>query len=160
MSEKTEAVITNDTGEKIAKALERIATAREQLVNSNAIAKLSIGSVTSGFEAFAAINNGRLDFVLPRGEKGEKGDTGAAGPKGEPGATGSTGPRVQKALPEMPVRRGRKAKKVTPAKKAKREKKVKKVTLAHRELKVIHRHLKLEPSLPGARPRRPLRMEN
>ena len=82
MSEKTEAVITNDTGEKIAKALERIATAREQLVNSNAIAKLSIGSVTSGFEAFAAINNGRLDFVLPRGEKGEKGDTGAAGPKG------------------------------------------------------------------------------
>ena len=98
MSEKTEAVITNDTGEKIAKALERIATAREQLVNSNAIAKLSIGSVTSGFEAFAAINNGRLDFVLPRGEKGEKGDTGAAGPKGEPGATGSTGPQGPKGV--------------------------------------------------------------
>ena len=127
MSEKTEAVITNETGEKIAKAMERIATAREQLVNSNAIAKLSIGSVTSGSEAFAAINNGCLDFVLPRGEKGEKGDTGAA-------------PRVQKELPEMPVRRGRKATKVTPAKKAKREKKEKKVTLARRELKVIHRH--------------------
>ena len=98
MSEKTEAVITNDTGEKIAKAMERIATAREQLVNSNAIAKLSIGSVTSGSEAFAAINNGCLDFVLPRGEKGEKGDTGAAGPKGEPGATGSIGPQGPKGV--------------------------------------------------------------
>ncbi len=96
MSEKTEAVITNETGEKIARAMERIATAREQLVNSNAIAKLSIGSVTSGFEAFAAINNGRLDFVLPRGEQGEKGDTGAAGPKGEKGDTGSTGPQGPK----------------------------------------------------------------
>lgn len=98
MSEKTEAVITNETGERIAKAMERIATAREQLVNSNAIAKLSIGSVTSGSEAFAAINNGCLDFVLPRGEKGEKGDTGAAGPKGEPGATGSTGPQGPKGV--------------------------------------------------------------
>ena len=98
MSEKTEAVITNETGERIAKAMERIATAREQLVNSNAIAKLSIGSVTSGSEAFAAINNGCLDFVLPRGEKGEKGDTGAAGPKGEPGANGSTGPQGPKGV--------------------------------------------------------------
>ena len=98
MSEKTEAVITNETGEKIARAMERIATAREQLVNSNAVAKLSIGSVTSGFEAFAAINNGRLDFVLPRGEQGEKGDTGAAGPKGEPGATGSMGPQGPKGV--------------------------------------------------------------
>ena len=98
MSEKTEAVITNETGERIAKAMERIATAREQLVNSNAIAKLSIGSVTSGSEAFAAINNGCLDFVLPRGEKGEKGDTGAAGPEGEPGATGSTGPQGPKGV--------------------------------------------------------------
>lgn len=96
MSEKTEAVITNETGERIAAAMERIATAREQLVNSNAIAKLEIGSVTSGSEAFASINNGRLDFVLPRGEQGEKGDTGATGatgPKGDTGARGSTGPQ-------------------------------------------------------------------
>ena len=49
MSEKTEAVITNDTGEKIAKALERIATAREQLVNSYAFAKLSFGNSQKKF---------------------------------------------------------------------------------------------------------------
>lgn len=53
MSEKTEAVITNDTGEKIAKALERIATAREQLVNSNAIAKLSIGNAINNSGRYA-----------------------------------------------------------------------------------------------------------
>ena len=50
MSEKTEAVITNETGKKIAKAMERIATAREQLVNSNAIAKLSIGRPSPRYE--------------------------------------------------------------------------------------------------------------
>ena len=48
---------------------------------------LTIGTVTSGDTASASITNGKLNLVLPRGEKG---DTGAVGPKG---ATGAQGPK-------------------------------------------------------------------
>ena len=60
-------------------------------------AALSIGTVTSGDTASASIANGKLNLVLPRGEKGEKGeqgpegDTGPAGPQGPEGPKGAAG---------------------------------------------------------------------
>lgn len=47
---------------------------------------LTIGTVTTGAQAAASITNGKLNLVLPRGEKGEKGEQ---GPKG---GTGPAGP--------------------------------------------------------------------
>ena len=58
---------------------------------------LEIGMVTTGAKAAAAIQNGKLNLVLPRGEKGEKGeqgpegDTGPAGPQGPEGPKGAAG---------------------------------------------------------------------
>ena len=60
-------------------------------------AALTIGTVTSGDTASASITNGKLNLVLPRGEKGEKGeqgskgDTGPVGPQGPEGPKGATG---------------------------------------------------------------------
>ena len=61
--------------------------------------RLTIGTVTSGDTASASITNGKLNLVLPRGEKGEKGeqgpkgDTGAVGPQGPEGPQGAAGER-------------------------------------------------------------------
>ena len=61
--------------------------------------RLTIGTVTSGDTASASITNGKLNLVLPRGEKGEKGeqgskgDTGAVGPQGPEGPKGAAGER-------------------------------------------------------------------
>ncbi len=46
---------------------------------------LTIGTVTSGDTASASISNGKLNLVLPRGEKGETGAKGDKGDKGDPG---------------------------------------------------------------------------
>ena len=46
---------------------------------------LTIGTVTTGAQAAASIANGKLNLVLPRGEKGEKGEQ---GPKGDTGPAG------------------------------------------------------------------------
>ena len=48
---------------------------------------LTIGTVTSGSTAAATFSNGKLNLVLPKGEKGEAGANGAAGAKGDTGAT-------------------------------------------------------------------------
>lgn len=54
-------------------------------------ADLTIGTVTSGETAGANITNGKLNLVLPKGDKGDKGDTGAQGPQGPKGDTGASG---------------------------------------------------------------------
>ena len=48
-------------------------------------AALTIGTVTTGAKAAASITNGKLNLVLPRGEKGEKGEQ---GPEGDTGPAG------------------------------------------------------------------------
>ena len=53
---------------------------------------LTIGTVTSGSTAAATFSNGKLNLVLPKGEKGEAGTNGAAGAKGAKGDTGPAGP--------------------------------------------------------------------
>ena len=78
---------------------------------------LSIGTVTSGDTASATITDGKLNLVLPKGDKGdkgdpgkdgaqgaqgaqgEKGDTGPQGPKGDKGDTGAQGPQGAKGDP-------------------------------------------------------------
>ena len=64
---------------------------------SGGTVSLKIGTVTSGDTASASIVGGKLNIVLPRGEKGEKGeqgskgDTGAVGPQGPEGPQGAAG---------------------------------------------------------------------
>ena len=78
----------------IADAAEAI---HEMQQGSGGTAALTIGTVTSGDTAAASIADGKLNLVLPRGEKGEKGeqgskgDTGPAGPQGPEGPKGATG---------------------------------------------------------------------
>ena len=66
---------------------------------SGGTVSLKIGTVTSGDTASASIVGGKLNLVLPRGEKGEKGeqgskgDTGAVGPQGPEGPRGAAGER-------------------------------------------------------------------
>lgn len=52
---------------------------------------LTIGTVTSGSTAAATFSNGKLNLVLPKGEKGEAGTNGAAGAKGDTGPAGPAG---------------------------------------------------------------------
>ena len=65
--------------------------------NPGGTVALTIGTVTSGDTASASITNGKLNLVLPRGEKGEKGeqgskgDAGPVGPQGPEGAKGAAG---------------------------------------------------------------------
>ncbi len=68
---------------------------------------LEIGTVETGEEAAASIEDNVLSLVLPRGEKGEKGDTGETGPqgeigpqgpKGEPGEQGIQGPQGKQGI--------------------------------------------------------------
>ena len=61
---------------------------------SGGTVSLKIGTVTSGDTASASIVGGKLNLVLPRGEKGEqgpKGDTGPVGPQGPEGPQGAAG---------------------------------------------------------------------
>lgn len=52
---------------------------------------LSIGTVTSGDTASATITDGKLNLVLPKGDKGDKGDPGKDGAQGAPGTDGKNG---------------------------------------------------------------------
>lgn len=52
---------------------------------------LEIGTVETGDEVSAAIEDNVLSLVLPKPEKGEKGETGKTGPQGEPGPQGIPG---------------------------------------------------------------------
>ena len=63
--------------------------------NPGGTAALTIGTVTSGETASASITNGKLNLVLPRGEKGEKGEQ---GPKGDTGPAGPQGPEGPKGV--------------------------------------------------------------
>ena len=54
---------------------------------------LTIGTVTTGAQAAASIANGKLNLVLPRGEKGEKGEQGSKGDTGPVGPQGPEGPK-------------------------------------------------------------------
>lgn len=58
---------------------------------------LTIGTVTSGSTASASISGGKLNLVLPKGDKGEAGAQGVKGEKGDTGsagAKGDTGPGI------------------------------------------------------------------
>ena len=86
----------------IAEATEKLEVLEENAGSgSGSSGNLTIGTVTSGAAASASIEGGKLNLVLPKGDKGdtgaagpkgEKGDTGAAGAKGDKGETGATGP--------------------------------------------------------------------
>lgn len=53
------------------------------------VQELSIGTVKSGMVPSAELVDGKLNLVLPKGEKGDKGEQGERGPKGNPGAPGT-----------------------------------------------------------------------
>lgn len=55
------------------------------------ISGLSIGTVTSGSTASATITDGKLNLVLPKGDKGDPGQDGAQGHDGTDGAKGDKG---------------------------------------------------------------------
>ena len=74
----------------IADAAEAI---NEMQQGSGGTASLTIGTVTSGETAGASITNGKLNLVLPRGEKGEKGEQGSKGDTGPVGPQGPEGPK-------------------------------------------------------------------
>ncbi len=100
---------------------------------------------------------GKLNIVLPRGEKGEKGeqgskgDTGAVGPQGPEGpqgaagAQGAQGPKGERWV--QLVHRASKAPKATPARLARRDRKGRKVQPEHRghkaqrerQVQLVHR---------------------
>ena len=63
--------------------------------NPGGTAALTIGTVTIGDTAAASIVDGKLNLVLPRGEKGEKGEQ---GPKGDTGPAGPQGPEGPKGV--------------------------------------------------------------
>lgn len=52
---------------------------------------LTIGTVESGETADASIKDGKLNLILPKGEKGERGADGLPGAKGDPGPAGEKG---------------------------------------------------------------------
>ena len=60
---------------------------------SGGTVSLKIGTVTSGDTASASIVGGKLNLVLPRGEKGEKGEQGSKGDTGSVGPQGPEGPQ-------------------------------------------------------------------
>nr|DAM50357.1 MAG TPA: BclA protein [Caudoviricetes sp.] len=60
---------------------------------SGGTVSLKIGTVTSGDTASASIVGGKLNLVLPRGEKGEKGEQGSKGDTGPVGPQGPEGPQ-------------------------------------------------------------------
>ena len=85
MAEVTKPIMLDETGKRIAVALEKM-----QNSGQNSASDLAIGTVTSGNTASANISGGKLNLVLP---KGDKGATGAQGPKGDKGDTGPAGPQ-------------------------------------------------------------------
>lgn len=115
MATVTKPIMLDETGQQIAQQLEAIAAKIGTGSGSGSgtgttTTDLQIGTVTSGDTASAEIVNGRLNLVLPRGEKGATGATGAAGAtgakgdKGDKGDKGETGPQGPQ-LPRRPIRR-------------------------------------------------------
>lgn len=64
--------------------------------SSGGVASLKIGTVTTGDTASASIVGGKLNLVLPRGEKGSDGLPGKDGKDGEPGKDGLPGEKGEK----------------------------------------------------------------
>ena len=110
MSEIIKPIMLDETGQRIAAALEKLQPGKTDV-------ELTIGTVTSGETAGASIKDGKLNLVLPKGDKGEtgatgpagkdgakgdKGETGPAGPQGEKGDPGATGPAGKDGSSAMP----------------------------------------------------------
>ena len=91
MAQVTSPILTDETGQRMAAALETLAQNGGTGGGSGSTTDLTIGTVTSGDTASATIVNGKLNLVLPRGATGATGATGAQGPAGKDGAAGSTG---------------------------------------------------------------------
>lgn len=111
MATVTKPIMLDETGQQIAEKLEEIAAkigTGSGTGGGTVTADIQIGTVTSGDTASAEIVNGRLNLVLPRGEKGATGATGAAGAtgakgdkgdKGDTGAAGAAGAKGEKGDP-------------------------------------------------------------
>ena len=115
MAAVTKPIMLDETGQQIAQQLAEIAgkigtgSGNSGTGGGNTgTTSLTIGTVTSGDTASASIENGKLNLVLPRGEKGatgatgakgETGATGAKGDKGDKGDTGATGAKGEKGDP-------------------------------------------------------------
>ena len=91
MAQVTSPILTDETGQRMAAALETLAQNGGTGGGSGSTTDLTIGTVTSGDTASATIVNGKLNLVLPRGATGATGATGAQGPAGKDGAAGAQG---------------------------------------------------------------------
>lgn len=103
MAMVTKPMLLDETGRQIVQQLETIAGkigtggGNSGTGGGNTgTANLTIGTVTSGDTASAEIVGGKLNLVLPRGEKGATGATGDAGAKGDTGAKGAKGEKGDK----------------------------------------------------------------
>lgn len=65
-----------------------------QAEQTGGTAALTIGTVTTGDRAAAAIEDGKLNLTLPRGEQGATGPQGEKGETGVKGDKGDTGPGI------------------------------------------------------------------
>ena len=85
--------VTRINAEKMQHIEEGIAAVTKAVngLPSGGSGSLTIGTVTSGTEASASIEDGKLNLVLPKGDKGDTGAAGAQGPKGDSGSTGPAG---------------------------------------------------------------------
>ena len=92
MAQVTSPILTDETGQRMAAALETLAQSGGTGGGSGSTTDLTIGTVTSGDTASATIVNGKLNLVLPRGATGATGAQGATGPQGLKGDTGAQGP--------------------------------------------------------------------
>mgnify|MGYP004468676513 CR=1 FL=1 len=92
MAQVTSPILTDETGQRMAAALETLAQNGGTGGGSGSTTDLTIGTVTSGDTASASITNGKLNLVLPRGATGATGAQGATGPQGPKGDTGAQGP--------------------------------------------------------------------
>ena len=89
MAQITSPILTDETGQRMAAALETLA--KNGGSGGGSTTDLTIGTVTSGDTASASIVGGKLNLVLPRGATGATGATGAQGPAGKDGAAGAQG---------------------------------------------------------------------
>ena len=92
MAQVTSPILTDETGQRMAAALETLAQNGGTGGGSGSTTDLTIGTVTSGDTASATIVNGKLNLVLRRGATGATGAQGATGPQGPKGDTGAQGP--------------------------------------------------------------------
>ena len=139
----TKPMLLDETGKQIVQQLETIAGKIGTSSGSSGTGgsdagttNLTIGTVTSGDTASASIKNGKLNLVLPRGEKGRR-------VQPEPLAQRERLERLaQKAIRETKVILGRPARKGIKATKATKEKQVRRDRLETQEPQLPRRPIR------------------